>query len=333
MRKDYEELYDILQDRGIKTVEDLKENHFIYNERYPDENDKWVKELYMFLENMITNLSQTYEKNNQNYFVTQNFNMENIKYMCFFPDSSVILTKDFKSELVHDGNYAYNIPLDFLWKIIYYKDFIQEDVFQILPRGIDRSGGCACCGAPHIFRSLGGEFDYGYALQKIKLTGENGIFIDQSMLYDLFFYFPWLSGARVGDYIEIVNKNKKLFDKYKLEVCRILKEQEYGNIEEICRYIKYAHTEIQIEFEKAQQMLFRKGVFTTIGLICVFLPVFKDIPIEIKETIGTFQLKDMVSSLYNEMLYRPNKPYAFSWEWGKDCIIEREKNKLIRWKV
>lgn len=332
----------ILKQNGIKKIKDLTSDTIYYRELFDGREHTnqrgadFAQNLYYMVQSNFERTRSSLNESNNNYVVAHSSDDEAGKYMCFFPSSSVILTKgisfDERPNHSWDTGYSYTIPRDFLAALLKYEKFIRAGILAVLPENItssirrevlhDNRTEKISTLSDDIIEDVNPRKG---AIKEVNIIGKKGLYIDRDIVEELFFIFPWLYGAREEDYLEISLKNALFFQRYCNTISKFIQTVKTGEITNIFQDIKEAHIDMQIEFEKAKEQLNRKGVITVVGLACTFIPFFLPLPEELKTTLrailGTMTVKELLSFFDKEKSQLKSiglsSPYWITWQWEK----------------
>jgi len=323
---DYKKIISLMKENKISKIKDLQKFGDTISAWIPNKEDDgcgWSLDLYSAVRTFFENQRVAFFRNDSEYFVTHNSNIESRKYLCLFPSSSVILTKALMSIATDDNNNYFCIPVDFLRELLINKEFIENNIFTVLPEYYLHD-------APThhgYILTLNPNENNGYSnFNKSDDHLKTGIYVDNDIVEKLFFTFPWLYGARAEDFLDIVEKNNLYFMNYCNTINKFVRTLKEGQIKDLFYEMKEAHVMLQIEFEKAREQLFKKGIVTTVGLACTFIPLFLDIPAEIKAALssilGATTTKELLSLFATEKNNLKNvgvnNPFWVTWQWEKN---------------
>lgn len=325
----------ILENGGIKKAEDLNRQYgdtlTTQTNIYNNYGEGWILDLYKITQKYFDDYVKIMNDSecNRAYFVTNSINENAKKYMCMFP-SSLILTDSFMMSS-SDGaaSYTYNIKTSFFRELIDNSQYIEKDIFTLLPKSFDFN---MAYGAGVQSSTLGGHYS---PHDNVSYIGNNGVFVENEHISELFITFPWLYGAKTDDYLNIISKYSTHYENYRLLIYKLLKSYKNGeaNIKDLCYDIKQAHINMSIQFDLAKSVLCAKGLQTIVGLAFTFIPLCLDISPELKLSLQTIlgitSLKDTSSLIIGAKQELKKcgitEPCYISWQWEKKYV-----NKKIR---
>ena len=325
-------ILDILGQADIKTLDDLENKPESISVTLSNNSKNWVMDFYNITKEHFDSYFDLINRTDSNrvYFISNTTDIETIKYMCLFP-SSIMLVDNFSVGYTAGSLSAnFTIKKSFIKEIIQNKQYINNDIFTILPKRFDIN--YPYNRSPQI-HTLSGIYQNYDQYEKLNYIGKNGMLIENDYLDSLFISLPWLYGARPDDYLQIINKYSTHYEHYKMQIYKLLKMYKNGesNIEDLYYDIKNAHIEMKIHLEKAQHTLYTKGIPTILGLAFTFLPLVLDIPSELKiylQTIfGVTSMNAVLSTIFTERqnlkYYGINDPYFVTYKWEE--ITKKKK--------
>lgn len=300
---------------------------------YNDYGKGWVTDLYDLTREHYNSYSalMNEEGSSRACFVSDNMSLETRKYMCIFP-SSIILSDSISAgttEGVASTNYA--IPKSFIRDLLTGRDFIENDVFTLLPKSFQLH---MSYGAGLQVTTLGGVYGPGMEADYI---GKNGVFVENKRVDRLLVRFPWLYGANTDDYLNIIEKYAAEYSNYRISMYDFLISCKNGSADFEKKYtnLECAHAGMQRQLEKAKSHLKAKGIQAVVGLAFTFIPLLLDIPAEVKASLqavlGMTSLKDAQAVLFEERLKLKEigreDPFYITWQWEKKSPIKMPENK------
>lgn len=327
--KDYiSEILYILKDAKIKKASDLNSyGEIISGTKYiPSftgqtvETDMWVKSIYQLAEELLQE-QRLYLSHQKKYIVSENDTEEYLKYMCYFPSTSVVTSKSFV-----DGNtpseheFYWNIPKEFLIKVLTHKELLQHNVFTLIPETIEHK----MDGEPgYEIEAISGT--YSECSPPPNILGNNGIFLSENKIEKLYTTFSWLYGASIEDYQELISKNKLLFDQYRHTLISFMDHIYEDDFQDFKYQLEEADISIRREMEKAKAELLKKGkkAVVSIGLTCI--PLLPGIAPELREKLITVFGVTSINQIYStiegatKLIKDAGKdnPFWLAWQWEK----------------
>lgn len=271
-------------------------------------------------------------ENEEKYVTFSNDSDDILRYSCMFPETSINLKKEFNVQNTSKGKTFFDMPKDFFRSLLIHKNLIQEGVYKVLPEIIKETGD-----EENDWRgiystwSLSGKRTYyeGMLDKEINVLNPDDIFLSTEKIDKLYFEFPWLYGVGIEDYINIVNKNRTLYDKYCITIQKFIKAVHNGDYSTLKQEMKEANNSIKIELEKAQNNLKRKGIQTAVSIAFTFIPIVlplqEDQKIFLSTLLGTTSVNNVFKSLSDEIatLHEIGKssPFWLMYQWQKKVKI------------
>ena len=295
--------------------------------------DAWIGDVFRIIKEDLDNSSKRLLKNEEKYISFDDDSENILKYACMFPTTSINLKEKFDERDTDRGWTYYTIPKDFFRSLIRHRNLIQNDVYKILPEIIKKTGDSECdMQDQYSIWSLSGREDYfqGRLVNKdVNILSSNGIFLSNDKIEKLYYEFPWLYGVSVEDYIDIVTKNKTLYDSYCKTILKFTEAVHNGNYSSVKQEMEEANISIRIELEKAKSNLRRKGIQTVLSIAFTFIPMVSSLPEEQKlflsTVLGATSLKDIFITFSDEIAelraVGKSSPFWLMYQWQKKIKI------------
>lgn len=320
------EILRILKQQNIRSVKDI-DNYISYGiiekmDAVCGREETWVEDIV----NIIKKDMELYSE--EKHVTFSDDSDEFLKYACMFPETSINLKEKFDQFETDKGETYYTIPKKFLRSLLSHQNLIQEGVYKILPEIIKILGDSED-DAQEAYRtwSLSGKKEYwqGHLVKEVNVLDDNNVFLSNKKIEKLYFEFPWLYGVGIEDYIEIVNKNRLLYNNYCNTILKYTDEIRKGQYLSLKQEMKEANNSIKIELEKAQNNLKRKGIQTAVSIALTFIPMGLPIPEEQKAwlstVIGVVSLKDIFVEFSDEIAalrtIGKESPFWLTYQWQK----------------
>lgn len=325
------EILKILKEKNIKSVKDIDDymSHSVIKkmDAVYGREDTWVGDIF----NVIKKEMQVCSEGKHVTFSEDSD--EFLKYACMFPEMSINLKEKFDEYESDKGYIYYTIPKAFFYSLLKHQNLIQEGVYKILPEIIKTSGDSENdMQEAYKIWSLSGRREYGQGHlvnEEINILDDDDVFLSNKKIEKLYFEFPWLYGVSIEDYIEIVNKNRLLYNNYCRTILRFTDEIRKGQYLSVKQEMKEANDNIKIELEKAQNNLKRKGIQTVVSIALTFVPMGLSIPEDQKAwlsaVIGATSLKDVFVEFSDEIAalreVGKESPFWLTYQWQKKAKI------------
>lgn len=316
----------ILRSVGIRKSEDLnKYEDYIGGEVHDLEersSNTWIEPIYKKVEQALK-MQRSEFSDKKKYIVSDKDEKEMLKYMCFFPSSSIIISKGFEDGFNARGSMEYySIPKEFFTKILDNKQFLKSNVFFLIPEMIEHKNDGQMMWD---IDALSGEYCMGVKSPPKNIMGDNGIFLTQNKVELLYTTFNWLYGASIDDYQKLIAKNSLLFERYRHTLTSFMDNIYSDNFDELKYELKEADVSIRIEMEKAKAEMFTKGkrAVISVGLTCI--PLLPGIPHDISEKLITIMGATSIKEIYEtvDTAVRgvrgagKTNPFWLTWQWEK----------------
>lgn len=325
------EILRILKQQNIRSVKDI-DNYISHS--FIEKKDAVYGREETWVEDIVNIIKKDMKLCSKEKIVTfSNDSNEFLKYVCMFPETSINLKEKFDQLQTDKGWTYYRIPKDFFRSLLSHQNLIQEGVYKVLPEIIKTSGDSED-DMQEAYRtwSLSGKKEYwqGHLVnKKINTSGDNIVFLSNKKIEKLYFEFPWLYSVNIEDYIEIVSKNRLLYNNYCNTILKYVDEIRKGQYLSLRQEMKEANDSIRIELERAQNNLKRKGIQTVVSIALTFIPMGLSIPEEQKAwlsaVIGATSLKDVFIELSDEVAalrdVGKESPFWLTYQWQKKAKI------------
>lgn len=325
------EILRILKQQNIRSVKDI-DNYISHSfiekkDMVCGREETWVEDIVNIVKKDMKLCSK------EKYVTFSEDSDEFLKYACMFPEMSINLKEKFDQLETDKGWTYYAISKDFLRSLLNHQNLIQEGVYKILPEIIKTSGDSED-DMQEAYRTWGlsGKKEYwqGHLVNKeIDVLGDDNVFFSNEKIEKLYFEFPWLYGVGIEDYIEIVSKNRLLYNNYCNTILKYADEIRKGQYLSLKQEMKEANDSIRIELERAQNNLKRKGIQTVVSIALTFIPMGLSIPEKQKAwlsaVIGVTSLKDILVEFSDEIAalrdVGKESPFWLTYQWQKKAKI------------
>ena len=333
------EILDILKAEKINSPKDLVKYEDSIQGRVGIDRvntNYWVMEVYKLVDKLLQEQKKVLS-NQQKYIVSNKDKEEYLKYMCLFPSSSVVITERFEDGWPPSGNYEdYIIPKDFLIKLLSNKELLLNDVFVLLPESIHHKEDDGAGTGMYDVDTLSGMYRIGINSPPKNLLGENGVYITDENVEKLYTSFSWLYGAKVDDYLDLIEKHRLLFDNYRQTIIDYMDNIYTGDFKQFKKDLDEADINIRIAMEKKKAELWAKGRKTVVSAGLVTIPFIPGIPADIKAELlsiigvgaGT-SILELYSAIETGMSMKSvgmENPFWFAWKWKKTVDTHRSIN-------
>lgn len=330
------EILRILKDQNIKEIKDI-DNYPVC--KYSTTNDfygsdgTWIDDIFNIIKKELERSSKQLLESEKKYITFTKDSDDILKYACMFPKTSINLKEKFDEYQSSKGKIFYTMPKDFFRSLLKHKRLVQEGVYKLLPEIIKESGDSENdVNDAYSTWSLSGKRDYwqgNLVNREVNVLSPNGVFLSIEKMEKLYFEFPWLYGVSVEDYINIVNKNRPLYDKYCTTILKFTEAVHNGDYSAVKQEMEEANNSIRIELEKAQSSLRHKGIQTVVSIAFTFIPMALPLPedqkILLSTVLGATSLKDIFISFSDEIeaLHEIGKssPFWLMYQWQKKVKI------------
>lgn len=331
------QILNILKDQDIKVMKDI-DNYPISDYSSSKDSiygreDTWIGDVFNIIKGDMKRSSGQLLEGEKKYITFNDDSDDTLKYACMFPKTSINLKEKFDEYQTSKGWIYYTMPKDFFRSLLRHKNLVQEGVYKMLPEIIKESGDSEndMQDAYNIL-SLSGKQEYwqGSLVNKeINVLSPNGIFLSNKKIENLYYEFPWLYGVSVEDYINMVSKNRLLYNNYCTTILKFTESIHNGNYSLVKQEMEEANNSIKIELEKVQSNLRRKGIQTVVSIAFTFIPMALSLPEDQKILLSTFlgatSLKDIFTTFSDEIaaLHAVGKssPFWLMYQWQKKVKI------------
>lgn len=321
------EILRILKQQNIRSVKDIDNyiSHSIIDKKDAvcGREETWVEDIVNIIKEDMKLCSE------EKYVTFSNDSDEFLKYACMFPETSINLKEKIDQFETDKGWIYYTIPKNFFRSLLSHQNLIQEGVYKILPE-IIKTLGDSENDMQDAYRtwSLSGQKKYwqGHLVnEETNVLRDDIVFLSNKKIEKLYFEFPWLYGVGIEDYIEIVNKNRLLYNNYCNTIWKYTDEIRKGQYLSLKQEMKEANDSIKIELEKAKNNLKRKGIQAVVSMALTFIPMGLSIPEEQKAclsaVIGVKSLNDIFVELWDEIAalreIGKDSPFWLTYQWNK----------------
>ncbi len=327
MSKDsIEQIFNILDDAGIKNFTDIPKTHLIRGKLLSAKQYPWICDLAQIINSLYYKTEEHISKIDGQIFlvdkIKENTHNNILKYSCVFPERMIISSGEF--HYLEEAKNA-SVDIDFFKKLFLGKDLLLNDIVHISP----------------FYRCTNindGDGDFNNSLieslalsssntNKIAQLDKSGIGNIQQLDFvnNIFLVMPWLNDVRIEDYLEIIENNKTEFELYNNKLAKL--SENTKNTEQFLKQFKLdleeANCNIKIALEKKQSELKRKGILVTIG-ICLtavpfLLPYNSDIDPSILSAIfgsvNTLGIANDFSDIKSFKKIGNDNPFWVLWKW------------------
>ena len=310
-----------LKDLGIYNLSDY-EKHVLYwhtlegQEQINQVRDIVIKYYYQMVKETSQKNGQFISINSQKVLIDESLN----KYMCFFPQRTLIETDTLMTFHDYSTDKIFNKPPDQFFKM-YFKleTLITHGIVHLYPVNFQNHSASYQDSNQIVRRANVAEV---YVPNDIKTIQHKK---------DMFYIgFPWLYQARTEDFIEICDKNPAAFEYFANSINKIASAcTGADNLnDDVFTDIKDALIEIESEFEKRREYLKRKGKTTVVGLVLTFIPYivngfFDNFNPELYSAfLGGSTLHnglELLSEFWNNDF--TNNPYSVVWDWKQKTDV------------
>ena len=318
------DIFSVLKSEGITRFSDLQSLEVSHGKLLSAQKYPWISELAPILKNMYYNAENHISELGGQFFLVDEmkskYSRNLMKYSCLFPERMIVSAGEF--HFLDDPNQAF-IDLDFFRKLFLGKDLLLNNIVHISPF--------------YLCTDLKGDGDIKNAMleyltlpdankKKVAFLDRAGSGTDQlnPIVKSVFVSLPWLKGARIQDYVEIISDNKNEFLHYNQYLSKLSQETD-DTQQFVARYAKdynEAAKNIQISLEKKKADLKRKGIITAVSLCLTIIPMVLPASIGIdKGTLSGILGGGTLQSVLNLI------PDALSL---KD--VEKENSFWVMWK-
>lgn len=335
------QILSILKDQNIITVKDIDnypiDTHAKFEDSISgscwDREDTWIGTVFNIIKRDLERSSRQVSEGEKKYITFSDDSDDTLRYACMFPNLSINLKEKFDEYDWDKGFITYTMPKDYFRSLLRHKNLVQEGVYKILPEIIHLTDGEECeMQEQYTTWSLSGKREYwqGHLVNKeVDILNSNGVFLSTEKMEKLYYEFPWLYGVSVEDYIDIVNKNRSLYDNYCNTILKFTEEVHNGNYSSIKQEMEDANSNIKIELEKAQSSLRRKGIQTVVSVAFTFIPMALSLPedqkILLSTLLGATSLKDIFIAFSDEIAalrdVGKDSPFWLMYQWKKKVKI------------
>lgn len=331
------QILNILENQNIKAIKDI--NNYPVSDFTKSKDsicgrqDTWVDEVFNIIKEDLERSCGRLLDGEKKYIVFNDDSDNILKYTCMFPKTSINLKGKFEEYKSDKGCINYTMPKQFFRSLIRHKGLVRDGIYKILPESIKKSGDSEndMCGAYSIW-SLSGRQGYwqdSLVNKEVNILNTNSIFLSTEKMGKLYYEFPWLYGVSVEDYIDIVNKNRLLYDNYCTTILKFAEAVHNGDYSSVKQEMEEANISIKIELEKAQTNLRRKGQQTVVSLAFMFIPMALSIPedqkILLSTLLGATSLKDIFITISDEIAalrdVGKDSPFWLMYQWKKKVKI------------
>ena len=342
--KTAESILEVLREQKITKEEDLLKasgNNKILTGN--GETSPWMETVFSLVKDNLVNSTRELQFDGKKYITFGKDSADIIKYCCMFPQTTINLSGHFV--LQSTAKDYYDLPIEYLKALLRHKELIRLGVYQLLPESVsvsdaDNFSDWDAFDAGKVF-TLSGQYDLLYGrtthnetrVESIDVIDSNGTYLANEMVEKLYFSFPWLYGASVEDYIDIVEKNRMLYNHYCNTILRFTEGIYTGDFRELKREVDEASISIKIEMEKAKDQLFRKGVLAVVSMGFAFIPLMASLSNEQKLLLSSFlgatSLKEVISifseDLMNIKTIGIDSPFWLTYAWERKVKPEHYK--------
>lgn len=320
------EIFSILKSEGINDFSDLQSLDLSQGKLLSAQKFPWISEmapilksLYYSAENHISNMGGQFFLVDE---MKREYSVDLMKYSCLFPERMIVSAGEF--HYLDDPNQAF-IDIDFFRKLFLGKNLLLNSIVHISPF--------------YLCTDLKGDGDFKNAmLEYLTLPDANKkkvAFLDRAgsgedklspFVKNIFVTMPWLKGADIQDYVEIISNNREEFIHYNQYLSKL--SQETADTQQfITQYAKdynEAATNIKISLEKKKAELKRKGIITAVSVCLTIIPVVLPSSIGIDKgflsgLLGGGTLSSVVE-LVPDMLslkdVEKENPFWVMWKWN-----------------
>ena len=320
------DIFSILKSEGINRFQDLKSLELTNGKLLAAQKYPWISELAPILKSMYYSAEEHICNLGGQFFLVdemkKDYSEELMKYSCLFPERMIVSAGEF--HYLDDPNQAF-IDIDFFRKLFLGKNLLLNNIVQISPF--------------YLCTDLENDGDFRNAmLEYLTLPDANQkkvAFLDRAgcgnnklspFVKSVFVSLPWLKGADIQDYVEIITKNKSEFLHYNQYLSKLSRET-IDTQEFVTRYAKdynEAATNIQISLEKKRAELKRKGIVTAVSICLTIIPLVLPSNIGIdKEVVSSFlgggtvkSVVDLIPEMLSLKDVEKENPFWVMWKWN-----------------
>lgn len=333
-----EKIIQILNDNGIRNIRAVDNCSLLNNREGNDtlcgDESTWVASIFSIIKEDMEKYNTQLADGKKKYITFSDDSDDILKYTCMFPNFSINLKGKFDEYQSTRGPIYYTIPKQYIRSYIMHKDLIQMGTYRMLPEIIMESGDQECDNAgQYTTWSLTGKREYynNCLVHEVDVLGPNGIFLSNENIDKLYCEFPWLYGVSIEDYIDIVNKNRSLYNNYCTTILKFTEAVHNGDYSSLKQEMKEANNSIKCELEEAQDRLRRRGIETVLSLAFTFIPMVAPLPEEQKvilsTVLGATSLKEIFMKFSDEIaaLRKVGKssPFWLMYQWQKKVNLDQ----------
>lgn len=273
------EIFDILRDANIKSIDDLSSLELINNKLVSAKKYPWIAELALKIDELY-DLTDEYIQGTEGQLflvdeIAESAHNNIFNYSCVFPDRMIISAGEF--HFLDNKEKAF-VDISLFKKLFWGKDLLTNNIVRISPfyrcTNLNDDGNFNNSLVEYLTLPESNK-------SKIAQLDKSGVLgVDQvDFVNKIVIALPWLINAKPEDYLEIIQKNKTEFELYNNNLARLSMVSE--NTEQFLQNFKQdfidANINIRQALERKKDSLRKKGIATTIGICLTGIPfIFKD---------------------------------------------------------
>lgn len=326
----WSEIEYVLKNSKITTIEDIEklkttDTRFIDSHHYP-----WVMELGKLVSLQFDYIEDLINTKDGQFIMIDNISTADIddisKYICLFPERAILSTD---SLIYLDDNNPSYVDTNFLKKLLWMKPLLDQGLLHIstysrMSSAVDP--GCLYEDVNMLLRN-----------KKIPVVGKiHNKSINTKLLNRINVSMPWLAGASIYDFIELVKRNPNQYLRYNNYIAKIMRSSNDLSLvtEQFIDDFESSTSEILISMQKKQSELRRKGITTIISFFLTLLPYVISEYIDVLDPkicstfLGGSTVKDILhfsSDVSNLRDIGIDNYFWLLWKWQK-----ASKKKMLR---
>lgn len=320
------EVFTVLRDEGIKSFEDLSRLDLSHEKLISAQKYPWISELAVILNSMYYATEHHITDLGGQFFLVDEMEKDCaadlMKYSCLFPERMIVSAGEF--HYLDNPNYSF-IDIDFFRKLFLGKDLLLNNIVHISPfylcTDLEQGSG-DIKNAMLEYLTLPAENK-----KKVAFLDRAGTSEDRThpIIQSAFVSLPWLKGARIQDYVEIITKYKAEFLNYNNYLSRLSQDSEDTDqfISNYKRDYNEATISIRMALEQKKAELKRKGINTVLSICLTIIPIlFPPSTIVNKEILsailggGTIKsAMDMIPEALSLKDINKDNPFWVLWKW------------------
>lgn len=319
------EIFNILRDAQIKSINDLSSLELINNKLVSAKKYPWIADLASMID-ALYDVTDEYIQNTKGQLflvdeIAETAHNNIFNYSCVFPDRMIISAGEF--HFLDNKEKAF-VDISLFKKLFWGKDLLENNIVRISPfyrctnfndDGDFNNSLVEYLTLPESNKSKIAQLDKSGVLGIDQVDFVNKIIVD----------LPWLTNAKPEDYLEIIEKNKIEFELYNNNLAKLSIVSE--NTEQFLQNFKQdfidANINIRQALERKKDSLRKKGISTAIGICLTGIPfVFKDQisdPQIVSSIIGGVSTFEIIRNTFNDIsslkYTGKENPFWVLWKW------------------